>query len=335
MPKYFLMCHIDIHTHIMPPSIPKWVEKFGYEGFIHLVPKTNCQADMMIGDKFFRKVDQNSWDPHTRKQEMVATGISKQVLSTVPVLFNYWAKAEHAYETSRFYNDHIAQICRENPDSFYGLGTLPMQDPQLACRELERCMLELGMKGIEIGSHINDWNLDRKELWPIYETAQKLNACIFVHPWEMMGEEKMAKYWLPWLVGMPAESSLAICSLIFGGVFEAFPDLRFAFAHGGGSFPFTFGRIKHGFDVRPDLVAIDNPHSPEKYLGKFWVDSLVHDIHSLEYNLRIFGEDKIAFGSDYPFPLGDLTGGKFISESSLTKEIQNKLMYENALNWLG
>jgi aminocarboxymuconate-semialdehyde decarboxylase len=329
------MCHIDIHTHIMPPTIPRWVEKFGYEGFIHLVPKTNCQADMMIGDKFFRKVDQNSWDSHTRKQEMVATGISKQVLSTVPVLFNYWAKAEHAYETSRFYNDHIAQICRENPESFYGLGTLPMQDPQLACRELERCMLELGMKGIEIGSHINDLNLDRKELWPVYETAQKLGACIFVHPWEMMGEEKMAKYWLPWLVGMPAESSLAICSLIFGGVFEAFPDLRFAFAHGGGSFPFTFGRIKHGFDVRPDLVAIDNPHSPEKYLGKFWVDSLVHDIHSLEYNLRIFGEDKIAFGSDYPFPLGDLTGGKFISESSLTKEIQNKLLYENALSWLG
>ena len=329
------MCHIDIHTHIMPSSIPRWVEKFGYEGFIHLVPKSNCQADMMIGDKFFRKVERNSWDPHTRKDEMIATGISKQVLSTVPVLFNYWAKPEHCLETSRFYNDHIAEVCRKHPESYYGLGTLPMQDPQLACKELERCILELGLKGIEIGSHINDWNLDRKELWPVYETAQRLNACIFVHPWEMMGEEKMAKYWLPWLVGMPAESSLAICSLIFGGVFEAFPDLRFAFAHGGGSFPFTFGRIKHGYDVRPDLVAIDNPHSPGKYLGKFWVDSLVHDIHSLEYNLRIFGEDKIAFGSDYPFPLGDLTGGKFITESNLSSELQNKLMFENALAWLG
>ncbi len=329
------MCHIDIHTHIMPPSIPKWAEKFGYEGFVHLIPKINCQADMMIGDKFFRKVDQNSWDPHSRKQEMIATGISKQVLSTVPVLFNYWAKADHCLQTSMFYNDHIAEVCSQNPESFFGLGTLPMQDPLLACKELERCMTELGLKGIQIGSHINNWNLNDKELWPVYELAEKLDACIFVHPWDMMGEEKMSRYWLPWLVGMPAESSLAICSLIFGGIFEQFPNLRFAFAHGGGSFPFTFGRIKHGYDVRPDLVAVDNPSSPEKYLGKFWIDSLVHDIHSLEYNLRLFGEDKIAFGSDYPFPLGDLTGGSFIQQSSLPLDVKNKIMSENALAWLG
>lgn len=289
----------------------------------------------MIGDKFFRKVEQNSWDPHVRKQEMIATGLSKQVLSTVPVLFNYWAKADHCLQTSMFYNDHIAEVCKADPDSFFGLGTLPMQDPQLACRELERCIKDLGLKGIEIGSHINNWNLNDKALWPVYELAEKLNACIFVHPWDMMGEEKMAKYWLPWLVGMPAESSLAICSLIFGGVFEKFPDLRFAFAHGGGSFPFTFGRIKHGYDVRPDLVAVDNPFSPEKYLGKFWIDSLVHDIHSLEYNIRLFGEDKIAFGSDYPFPLGDLTGGDFIKNSTLSQDIRNKIMSENALTWLG
>lgn len=289
----------------------------------------------MIGDKFFRKVEQNSWDPHVRKQEMIATGLSKQVLSTVPVLFNYWAKADHCLQTSMFYNDHIAEVCKADPDSFFGLGTLPMQDPQLACRELERCIKDLGLKGIEIGSHINNWNLNDKSLWPVYELAEKLNACIFVHPWDMMGEEKMAKYWLPWLVGMPAESSLAICSLIFGGVFEKFPDLRFAFAHGGGSFPFTFGRIKHGYDVRPDLVAVDNPFSPEKYLGKFWIDSLVHDIHSLEYNIRLFGEDKIAFGSDYPFPLGDLTGGDFIKNSTLSQDIRNKIMSENALTWLG
>ena len=329
------MCHIDIHTHIMPPSIPKWVDKFGYEGFVHLIPQTNCQADMMIGDKFFRKVDQNSWDPNTRKKEMIETGISKQVLSTVPVLFNYWAKGEHCLQTSMFYNDHIAEVCLKHPENYYGIGTLPMQDPDLARRELERCMKVLGMKGIEIGTHINDWNLNDKVLWPVYAKAEELGACIFVHPWDMMGEKNMSRYWLPWLVGMPAESSLAICSLIFGGVFEAFPKLRFAFAHGAGSFPFTIGRIKHGFDVRPDLVAIDNDISPEKYLGKFWIDSLVHDIHALDYNLRLFGEDKIAFGSDYPFPLGDLTGGKFINESGLSEVTKKKIMSTNALSWLG
>lgn len=329
------MCHIDIHTHIMPSSIPNWVKKFGYNGFIHLEPQGNCQANMMIGETFFRKVEANSWDADIRIREMIETGIQKQVLSTVPVLFNYWARGRDAYDTSRFYNDHIAEVCRAHPDRYFGLGTLPLQDPELACRELERCINELGLTGVEIGSHINEWNLNEAVLWPVYETAQRLNTSIFVHPWDMMGQERMKRYWLPWLVGMPAESSLAICSLIFGGVFDRFPGLRFAFAHGGGSFPFTLGRIKHGFDVRPDLVAIDHDVSPERYIGHFWVDSLVHDHHALEYNLRLFGEDKIAFGSDYPFPLGDLTGGRMIMESGISGEVKEKIMWKNAMAWLG
>ncbi|MCO6460956.1 MAG: amidohydrolase [Saprospiraceae bacterium] len=329
------MCHIDIHTHILPPSIPDWADKFGYGGFIHLEPQSNCQANMMIGDQFFRKVESNCWAPDDRHKDMVESGIRKQVISTVPVLFNYWAKGEHALDTSRFYNDHIADVCRLHPDKFFGLGTLPMQDPQLACRELERCINELGHVGVEIGTHINDWNLNDKSLWPFYETAEKLDACIFVHPWDMMAKSKMERYWLPWLVGMPAESSLAICSLIFGGVFGQFPGLRFAFAHGGGSFPFTFGRIKHGFDVRPDLVAIDHNVSPDYYLGHFWVDSLVHDRNALDFNLRLFGENKVAFGSDYPFPLGDLTGGKMIAESDYSQAVKDMIMWKNALDWMG
>ena len=329
------MCHIDIHTHILPPTIPDWAKKFGYSGFIHLEPENSCQANMMIGDRFFRKVDSNCWSADDRHKEMVETGIQKQVLSTVPVLFNYWAKAADGYDTSRFYNDHIADVCSRHPDKFYGLGTLPMQDVDLACRELERCIKELGMVGVEIGTHINDWNLHEKALFPFYKKAEELNACIFVHPWDMMAKEKMERYWLPWLVGMPAESSLAICSLIFGGVFGRFPKLRFAFAHGGGSFPFTIGRIKHGFDVRPDLVAIDHNVSPDAYLGHFWVDSLVHDKKALDFNIELFGQDRIAFGSDYPFPLGDLTGGKFIDESDYPPELKDKLMWKNALEWIG
>ncbi len=329
------MCHIDIHTHILPPTIPNWAKKFGYSGFIHLEPENSCQANMMIGDRFFRKVESNCWSADERHKEMVETGIKKQVLSTVPVLFNYWAKAVDGYDTSRYYNDHIADVSSKHPDKFYGLGTLPMQDVDLACRELERCIKELGMVGVEIGTHINDWNLNEKALFPFYKKAEELNACIFVHPWDMMAKEKMERYWLPWLVGMPAESSLAICSLIFGGVFGQFPKLRFAFAHGGGSFPFTIGRIKHGFDVRPDLVAIDHKVSPDTYLGHFWVDSLVHDKKALDYNIQLFGQNRIAFGSDYPFPLGDLTGGKFINESDYPQSLKDKLMWKNALEWIG
>ena len=116
----------------------------------------------------------------------------------------------------------------------------------------------------------------------------------------MVGKERMPKYWLPWLVGMPAETSLAICSMIFGGVFERFPSLRVAFAHGGGAFPITIGRIEHGFDVRPDLVAIENKISPRSYLARvdehgesrparFYVDSLVHDPDALRLLCKLFG----------------------------------------------
>jgi aminocarboxymuconate-semialdehyde decarboxylase len=158
--------------------------------------------------------------------------------------------------------------------------------------------------------------------------------CVFVHPWDMMGQDKMQKYWLPWLVGMPAETSLAICSMIFGGIFERLPKLRVAFAHGGGSFPATLGRIKHGFDCRPDLVAIDNPISPEKYIGKFWIDSLVHDKKAMDFVLDMFGADKIALGSDYPFPLGENLPGNLIRQSGYDKIIQEKLLSGAALDWM-
>ena len=159
--------------------------------------------------------------------------------------------------------------------------------------------------------------------------------CLFVHPWEMMGKKDMNKYWLPWLVGMPAESSRAICSMIFGGVFKHFPKLRVAFAHGGGSFPLTIGRIEHGYNVRPDLCAVDNKVNPRDYLGHFWLDSLVHDQDALKFITKLVGEDKIALGSDYPFPLGELSPGKLIEESDFNEETKEKMFGLNALNWLG
>ncbi len=325
---------IDIHTHIMPEKMPNWTEKFGYGEFIHLEER-NCQACMMKGDKVFRVVEENVYKQDTRLKQMEETDVSIQVLSTIPVLFNYWAKPLDGYQTSRFFNDHIAETVSKEPNHFIGLGTVPLQDVNLAIKEMERCVKELKMPGLEIGTNINGKNLSEKEFFPFYEAAEELRCSLFVHPWEMMGETQMEKYWLPWLVGMPGETSRAICSMIFSGILEQFPKLRVAFAHGGGSFPLTLGRIEHGFKVRPDLVAVDNPINPRDYIGKFWIDSLVHDKKAFQYILDVIGEDSICLGSDYPFPLGEDKPGRLIEKMDLGKKTTRKLFTKNALKWLG
>lgn len=327
-------CKIDIHTHIIPEHLPRWSEKFGYGGFIHLDHHKPCCARMMKDDEFFREIQANCWDVETRIADCDATKVSMQVLSTIPVLFSYWAKPEHCLDISRFLNDHIAEIVAKYPKRFLGLGTVPMQSAELAVKELERCKT-LGLNGIEIGSNINDLNLNEKQFFDIYEAAEALEMAVFVHPWQMMGTKQMSKYWLPWLVGMPAETSRAICSMIFGGVFERFPNLKVAFAHGGGSFPSTIGRIEHGYQVRPDLTAIDNDVNPRNYLGKFWVDSLIHDPKFLQFVIDLLGEDKIMLGSDYPFPLGEHIPGEVIENLDAPTTVKEKLNYKNALDWLG
>jgi aminocarboxymuconate-semialdehyde decarboxylase len=328
------MMKIDIHTHIMPEHMPNWVQKFGYGEFIHLEHR-NCKACMMKGDKLFREVEDNCFRAEVRLKEMDDTAVSVQVLSTIPVLFNYWAKPKDAWETSRFFNDHITETVAQNPKRFIGLGTVPLQDVDLSIKEMQRCVQELKMPGLEIGTNINGKNLHEQELFPFYEEAERLGCALFIHPWEMMGEQDMQRYWLPWLVGMPAETTRAICSLIFGGVLERFPKLRIAFAHGGGSFPYTIGRIEHGYNVRPDLVQIDNTINPREYFGRFWVDSLVHDAKAFHLLRETVGDDKICVGSDYPFPLGEEQPGKLIEDLNLESEMKERFLNQNALQWLG
>lgn len=289
---------------------------------------------MMRGNQFFREIKENSWNAEIRIREYEKYKTQVQVVCTIPVMFSYWARPLDCQDLSRFLNDHIAELIIKYPKHYLGLATLPMQDTELAIQELERCK-EIGLQGIQIGSNINDMNLNEDRFYPVFETCEKLGMAILVHPWNMMGQKQMQRYWLPWLVGMPAETSRAACSMIFGGIFERLPALRVNFAHGGGSLLPTIGRITRGFECRPDLVAIDNKVHPKNYLGKFWVDSIVHDPLMLEYVLKILGSKKITFGSDYPFPLGDLELGKFIEEMELDQVIKEDIFHQASLEWLG
>ena len=328
------MLKIDVHTHILPRYMPKWSEKFGYGNFIHLEDGSRPgYARMMQGDTFFREIASNCWDEEERIGEYAESGVDVQVVCTIPVMFSYNAKSQDTLDLGRFLNDHIADLVKRFPKKYIGLCTVPMQDTELAIQELERAK-SIGLVGVQIGSNINGMNLSDPQFFPFFQACEKLGMAILIHPWDMMGKTQMEKYWLPWLVGMPAEVSRAACSLIFGGVFERLPNLRVLFSHASGAFLATLGRIEHGFNCRPDLVAIDNNLNPREYCGKFWVDSITHDEKLLRYVLDLQGSDRICMGTDYPFPLGDLKFGEYMEKMNLDTQSLVNLFHSSALSWL-
>ncbi|XP_067928610.1 2-amino-3-carboxymuconate-6-semialdehyde decarboxylase-like [Watersipora subatra] len=331
------MIKIDIHNHILPQSWPNLKERYGYDGFIEMEEccDGSGKSRMMKNGQLFRVVEKNCYNLEERLKEMDATGVTIQVLSTVPVMFSYWAKAEDTLDLSRILNDDLARSVSKYPHRFRAFGTLPMQAPEMAAVELKRCVNELGFVGVQIGSHINEWNLDAPELYPVWQAAEDVDCAIFVHPWDMQLDGRHSKYWLPWLVGMPAETCTAICCMIFGGVLKKFPKLKVCFAHGGGSFPFTVGRIAHGFEARPDLCAVSCDVNPMDYLGRIYTDTLVHEANALDLLLNTIGQDHVILGTDYPFPLGDLTAGSAIESSqALSSDVKKKLFHGNGMKFL-
>lgn len=324
---------IDIHSHVLPQNWPDFNKKFGVSGF-PVIEKVDGRTIITRNGKFFREVWSNIHEIHVRMAQYAEYGINVQVVSTVPVMFSYDQKPEHALAMSQHLNDHVASLQSAHPRRVIALGTIPMQDTDTAISELRRLKEELDVPGIQIGSNVNQENLGEAEFLPIFEAAQDLGLAILVHPWQMMGQAEMQKYWLPWLVGMPAEVSRAMCSMIFSGLFEKLPKLRVCFAHGGGSFPYTIGRIEHGFNMRPDLVAVDNPVNPRSYFDRIWVDSITHDPQALRYLMDVVGDERVIFGTDYPFPLGEQEPGEAAGQLSLSAPAKKALFAGNALEWL-
>lgn len=324
---------VDFHTHIIPEDIPNFEEKFGGERWPTLEKTCSCGANIMVAGKVFREVTNQVWDPEKRIKDMDEEGVDIQVLSPIPVTFSYWADPKAAEDMSKIQNDFIADTVNKYPERFIGLGTVPLQDVEVSIREMDRCIHELGLKGIEIGTNVNGKNLDDPDFTKFFEAAEKWEVPLFVHPWETLGKERMPRHNFMYTVGMPSETALAAASLICGGVMEKFPKLKVCFAHGGGSFPYILPRLDQGWKVWPHLRVISKP--PSHYAKNFYFDSLNYDPLNIKYLVERFGHEKIVMGSDYPFLLREIPPGKIVDDTlELSEEQKQAILGKNALAFL-
>lgn len=238
----------------------------------------------------------------TRLEWMSASGIDMQVLSPPPFMFFTDIPGSTAARLTREQNEAIAQVIRQYPDFFRGLGAVPFQDAEVAVSEIAHLMDTLKLSGVEILTYMAGKNLDHPDLDPVWQALDERHALVLIHPNDVLGPERLAKYYLRNLLGNPVETALALACLTFGGVTTRFPHIRFIAAHGGGVAPFVIGRWEHGARVRPELAHLTA--SPLALLRHTYVDSIVHGVPELLYLIDIMGTERIVLGSDAPFDMG-------------------------------
>lgn len=325
---------VDFHTHIIPEDFPDLAAKYGDDRFPVLEHTCDCGAEIMIKGKSFRKITDQAWDLKRRIEDMDNEGIDIQVLSPIPVTLSYWAAPKAALELSKIQNDFIASVVEECPERFIGLGTVPLQDVNLAIEEMDRAIHELGLKGLQIGTNVNGLNLDDSAFIKFFEAAEKWDVPLFVHPWATLGGERMPRHNFMYMVGMPSETALAAGSIIMSGLLDKFPNLKICFAHGGGALPYLLPRMDKGWEVWPHIRQTEHP--PSHYAKMLYYDSLVYDPVNLQYMIDRFGPERIIAGSDYPFLLREAPSGKVVDELGTLSEEEARLIHgENALRFLG
>ncbi|HLY53647.1 MAG TPA: amidohydrolase family protein [Steroidobacteraceae bacterium] len=326
---------IDIHSHFLPRTWPDLAARFGTPDWPWMRHGAAGKAMLMVGEREFRPVGAACWDPGVRLEHMDRDGVEVQIMCATPVLFAYERPAAQALECARIFNDAARELCSHAPRRLKSLCQVPLQDSELACRELSRAMAD-GHIGVQIGNHVGARELNDQGIVTFLEHCAAEGAAVFVHPWDMMAQERMPRYQLPWLVAMPAETQLSILWLILSGAFERLPrSLKLCFAHGGGSFPYLLGRVDNAWRNR-DIVREDCPHPPSSYLDRFSVDATVFSDDALEFLVRTMGEDRVMLGSDYPYPLGEQQVGSLIrSHPRLSPAARDKLLRGNAAAFFG
>jgi len=321
---------IDVHSHYVPKGWPDLGP-----GTPWLKVETETDAVIMLNGTEFRRIRSDCWDASVRLSDMDADGVAAQAVSPTPVFFSYAAGVAQAVRVARIMNDLALEICAPATGRLLPMCQVPLQDPDAACAELDRCMAA-GHVGVEIGNHVGDLDLDAAGVVTFLQHAASLNAPVFVHPWDMASSPRLDRWMAQWLTGMPSETHLSILAMVLGGAFDKIDEsLRICFAHGGGSYPFWLGRMENAWHKRRDVIGT-SAYPPSHYTGRFYVDSVVFDERALRLLVDTVGADRVLVGSDYPYPLGERPAGGLVRKAGFLDEAtRKKILIQNARGFLG
>jgi aminocarboxymuconate-semialdehyde decarboxylase len=328
---------IDIHTHVeFAGSFEILKKRYSEEEiFERFVASVSGRRSAEINRGKVSAIRDALRDPQKKIRDMDEQGIGLSVLSSTPFGFFYEVEDDLAVELARFQNDRLSDMVKTDPDRFAAMATLPLQVPGEALRELERAVNQLGLRGVEIGSHVGRRELGDEAFWPIYQSLESLNMPILIHPHHVAGVDRLLDFYLSNLIGNPLDTTIAAASLIFSGVLEKYPGLKIILAHAGGQFPYIIGRMEHGYEVRPECR--EKVHAPPfAFFKNFYFDIITHNSSALRYLISLAGSDHVLLGSDYPYDMGDPDPVKTVSQlPGMKAKDRQRILRENAIALFG
>lgn len=321
---------IDIHCHIGVPEAD--VLAFQHLKEQPSFSRYSSPPTRDVNRQQARDVAARLTGVELRIADMDRLGIDVQAISPSPGQYHYELEPDVGREVARLINDGVARAVASHPDRLVGMGTVPLQAPELAVAELKRCVRELGMRGVEISTCIAGRELSDPEFAPFFAAAEALGVLVFMHPLGFSHGERLSEHYLNNLIGNPLESAVAIAHLIFGGVLDRHPGLRICVAHGGGFLPTYSGRLDHGFAARSDCRQhITLP--PSEYLKRLYFDTLVFDRDHLDFLVQRYGAERLCLGSDYPFDMSEPDPVGF--HAHLPEPVRQRILGGTAAELLG
>ncbi len=327
-------CGIDTHAHVVPENFPAYVGADMPADWPSMAAAQACHRSVMISGKVYRTVSDKCWDTGKRLADLDAMGLALQLISPMPELLSYWMRPSAAQQLLRFLNDEISRMVGEGGGRIAGLGAVPLQDVDLAIRELRYCVKELGFAGVEIGSNLNGAPIGDPKFEQFFAACEELGAAVFVHAIRPAGMERLVgPAALAQVLAYPGDVGLAAASAITSNLIERHPKLRLAFSHGGGTLAMLLPRLQQGWQVFPALGEAMQT-APVEQARKLYYDTLVFDAPTLRHLVTTFGASQLMVGTDYPFNFHDRTPVQRIAEADFDEATAMNLIKRNAERFL-